>query len=105
MATPRKQAASLAMKPHRRLPISDARWHAVVGELNLPARQAQILSGVLRAMTDRQIAAEMDLKAPTVRTYLDRICKRLGVTGRMELILRVLAVAEKQRCEQCPHKQ
>lgn len=85
-------------------PIGDGRWAAVVRALNLSGRQAEIVAGILNALTDKEIAERTGLRIPTIRTYLERICKRLHVAGRVELVLRVMAVAEDMRCEGCPHQ-
>lgn len=87
------------------LPIPHARWQRVIGELKLSARQAEIVAGVLQAQTDKEIAQHMGLKTPTIRTYLERICKRLGVHGRIGLVIRILCVAENQRCKDCHNNQ
>lgn len=104
MGSVRRSAHHSESESARPLPMGRTRWQAVVRELKLTHRQAEIVAGVLRAMTDKQIAEEMGLKTPTIRTYLERICKRLGVTGRLQLVLRVMQVAEAKRCEECPHK-
>jgi len=57
---------------------------------------------LLLGMQDKQIARELDLSVPTIRTYLGRIFLRTGVKDRVGLILTVftlaLAVARRAAC-------
>jgi len=66
---------------------------AVVETLQLAPQQARIVELILRGLRDKQIAAELGLGVPTVRTYLKRVFVRVGVQDRVELVLRVFAVA------------
>lgn len=76
------------------LPLDPALWAAVAKELRLAPQQERIVALLLRGMRDKQIARELGLSVPTVRTYLGRIFLRLGVQDRVELILRVFATAQ-----------
>jgi DNA-binding NarL/FixJ family response regulator len=76
------------------LPLDHATWRAVVHELKLCRQQSRIVELILRGMKDKEIAEAMDLGLPTIRTYLGRIFNRVGVRDRMELVLRVFAVAQ-----------
>jgi DNA-binding NarL/FixJ family response regulator len=68
----------------------------VARALELSGQQARIVELLLEGMTDKEIAAAMELKFSTVRTYLDRIFLRLGVDDRVELVLYVFAVHNKR---------
>jgi DNA-binding CsgD family transcriptional regulator len=46
---------------------------------------------ILQDKKDKQIAAILGLKRPTVRTYLNRIFIHEGVTDRVELVLSLFA--------------
>ena len=48
---------------------------------------------IMLAQGDKQIARELGLAAPTVRTYLGRVFERASVEDRMQLVHRVYAIA------------
>jgi DNA-binding NarL/FixJ family response regulator len=76
----------------RRSPLTKREFDRVAQALELSPQQARIVSLLMEGMTDKEIAAEMDLKFSTVRTYMDRIFLRLGVDDRVELVLHVFGV-------------
>jgi len=86
----RKAPTERAVPP---LPLDAEAWVAVVRELELSPQQARIVEALLRGMRDKQIAGTLGLRVPTIRTYLDRIFRRVGVQDRVELILKVFTVA------------
>lgn len=51
----------------------------------------------MRGHGNKQIARELDLAIPTVKTYLDRTCRRVGVADRMQLVVRVFEEAHEVR--------
>ena len=67
-------------------------WGRIARKLGLPAQQTRIVELVLEGKEDKQIAREMNLRIPTVRTHLNRIFHRFGISGRVELILRIFAI-------------
>jgi DNA-binding NarL/FixJ family response regulator len=75
------------------LPLPHDKWRQIADSLELPPRQARIVELILRNYCDKQIAAAMGLKVPTVRTYLTRIFHRLKVADRMELVLRIFTIS------------
>jgi DNA-binding NarL/FixJ family response regulator len=77
------------------LPLKDGHWQEIVRALRLSPQQARIAEFVLRGMCDKQIAAAMGIREPTLRTYLSRIFARTRTGGRMELAMRVLEVSHK----------
>lgn len=83
-------------------PLDSATRAAVVDTLRLAPQQARILDLILQGMRDKQIAAEMGLGVPTVRTYLHRIFVRANVQDRVELILRVFAIAQELAARRSP---
>jgi DNA-binding NarL/FixJ family response regulator len=73
--------------------LSGAEWKHVVGAMALSAQQARVVELVLQGMADKQIARDMGLRKPTVRTYVSRIFQRTGCTDRMALALKVFEYA------------
>jgi DNA-binding NarL/FixJ family response regulator len=67
--------------------------------MRLSAQQLRIVRLLCEGRRDKQIAAALTLSLPTVRTYFSRIFARVGVSDRMELLVRVFAVwADVCRC-------
>lgn len=80
------------------LPLASETWDQVADSLSLSPQQKRIVELILRGMQDKQIALEMKLSVPTVRTYLGRIFARTGVRDRVELLLRIFAASQKIGC-------
>ena len=49
-------------------------------------REREILGGLLAGRTNRQIAKDFFLSHQTVKNYVSRIYKKIGVTNRLELL-------------------
>lgn len=58
----------------------------------LSDRQEQILAGLKRGLTDRQIAAEIFVSPHTVNFHTRRIYAAFGVHSRTELLAKLLTV-------------
>ncbi len=74
-------------------PLDEQAWAAVICELALAPQQERIVRRIMRSMPDKQIARELGLAMPTVRTYLGRVFERAGVQDRVQLVHRVYAIA------------
>ena len=77
------------------LPLPVEKWNDLVAALKLTPQQTRIVELILRNCCDKQIAAEMGLKVPTVRSHLGRIFDRLKVEDRGGLVLRLFAASHK----------
>jgi DNA-binding NarL/FixJ family response regulator len=75
-------------------PMSDATWRRVATELGFSPQQTRIVALILCNRQDKEIAAELELTVPTVRTYLSRAFVRTGVSDRLGLVLRVFSAAQ-----------
>lgn len=73
------------------MPVDAEAWCRVAAEWRLSRQQIRIVELLLQGMRDKQIADELGLGVPTVRTYLARLFHRLQVADRVELILHVVA--------------
>jgi len=71
--------------------LSPEEWERVLRSLRLPPRQASVVELILQGKQDKEIAVALGLRRSTVRTYLTRIFARVGVTNRVDLVLRVCA--------------
>lgn len=85
----------------RQLPIDVESFERAVAKLALSPRQALIVDLLLRGMRDKQIAAELGSRVPTVRTHMARMFQRLGVADRVELILLIVAAAREPSVIEC----
>jgi DNA-binding NarL/FixJ family response regulator len=68
-------------------------WERVIRSLALSPRQALLVRLLLQGKRDKDMAAEMELGLPTVRTYFERVFRRVGVTDRVQLVIRVFETA------------
>lgn len=66
----------------------------------LPPSLAQVAKLLLMGMSDKEIARCTELTVASVRTYTGRIYRRVGVTGRQELL--ALALAEQDAIPPTP---
>ncbi len=86
--------------------FSNKEWTAIVKRLQIPPRQAQVLQMLFLGHSDKQIARELDIAMPTVRTYMNRLFARFDVQDRHELILHIFANFRKtcRETKDCPWK-
>jgi DNA-binding NarL/FixJ family response regulator len=75
------------------LPLPPDKWRQLVETLQLPPQQIRIVELILRNQCDKQVAAAMGIKVPTLRTYIKRIYERIGVGDRFELALKLFALS------------
>lgn len=77
----------------------------VIKSLKLSPQQVKIVELLLEGKRDKEIVLELGLSKHTVRTYLQRIFTRLGVTDRMGLVLKIATLhCAVCRHTRCPHK-
>lgn len=84
------------------MPIDEATWDCVVGNLDLSPRMAEIARLLLCGLEGKEIASRLKIGLPTVRTYLGRLYRRVGVAERVGFILHVFAlVVRLERTDGC----
>lgn len=83
--------------------FSGQEWAELRQDLSLSPRQADVVEQLLMGHSDKQIARELEMSIPTVRTHLCRLFSRFDVEDRCELILYVCACF-RERCHayDCP---
>ena len=70
--------------------FTESEWLEIVNELSLPPRQVEVIKYLFLGHSDKQIAMELKICVPTVRTHLSRLFSRFDVQGRTELVLYVV---------------
>jgi DNA-binding CsgD family transcriptional regulator len=73
--------------------LTEDAWTAIGRSLGLSTRELQIVTMLIedRIETEDQIAHILGISSHTVHTHLERLYKKIGVTSRCHLILRVFA--------------
>jgi DNA-binding CsgD family transcriptional regulator len=66
-------------------------WQLLAHWLKLSPRETQIVQGVFDNHKENEIAGNHNLSPHTVHTYLERLYRKLGVGGRVPLVVRVAA--------------
>ena len=102
MARPILNRAERTTHVLHELPLPAERWAAIARQLHLAPQQQRIVELILRRFQDKQIAAELGLGLPTIRTYLQRVFHRVGVVDRMELVLMVFALSHSMQATEIP---
>jgi DNA-binding NarL/FixJ family response regulator len=69
--------------------FSESEWSELINKLDLSPRQAEVIQRILSGFSDKQIALDLRIAVPTVRTHLNRVFLRLGVQDRTEVVLHV----------------
>lgn len=78
--------------PHiGRTVFSEAAWQRVTSVLALSARESEILQAVFEDQKEYCIAANLGISSHTVHTHLERLYRKLPVSSRVELVVRVFA--------------
>jgi DNA-binding NarL/FixJ family response regulator len=81
--------------------FNNAEWSEIIRLCALTPRQSQIVMGICGGKSDKQIANELNIGIPTVRTHLTRLFVRLGLADRSQLILYVFTQFRHRFCRQC----
>lgn len=59
---------------------------AMVRSAPLTERERDVVGSLLAGASPAQIAEDLGLAVSSIQTYIKRICRKLGVRGRMELL-------------------
>ena len=77
-------------KPRGSSLLSDHAWYEIGRTLGLTRRQLQIVQSVFDNRYEPEIATQFRISPHTVHMHLNRIFKKLNVTSRTELVLRIV---------------
>ena len=56
---------------------------------NLTPREKEILDGVARALTNKEIARQLEISEKTVKRYMTVIMEKLQVRNRVEAVVKI----------------
>jgi DNA-binding NarL/FixJ family response regulator len=85
--------------------FSKSEYTEIAEKLSLSPREIQIIGHMLMGDKDKQIAQNLNIAVPTVRTHISRIFSKLDVNDKNELIVHVFSQFRKGCCDKgCPRK-
>lgn len=70
--------------------LSEVEWAETAHALHLSGRELQIVRGVFNCQKENAIAEGLGIAPRTVDTHLERLYRKLAVTTRVALVLRVM---------------
>jgi DNA-binding NarL/FixJ family response regulator len=88
--SPRRNAKFKNEQRYESISVSNLDWQGICIELGLSRRESELVAHILRNFKLASIAREMNLSVGTVKTYLQRIHKKLGISGHVQLVLKVM---------------
>lgn len=81
----------------RRLSLSHEEWQAVNEQLGLSERELQLVQQIFDGKKLYKVALDMKLSLATVKTYTQRVHRKLGLSDQRQLVLCVAGVWEQLR--------
>ncbi len=69
--------------------FSDQAWAEIARSLKLSRRELQIVRGVFDDQTEFTTSANLGISSHTVHTHVERLHRKLSVTDRVKLVLRL----------------
>lgn len=70
--------------------LSDHAWCAIARSLDITKRELQVIQGVFDNLPNAGISQRLKISDHTTHTHLNRLFKKLNVTTRTELVLRIM---------------
>jgi DNA-binding NarL/FixJ family response regulator len=70
--------------------FSDQAWEEIARGFKLSGRELQVIKDIFDDLTESAIAAHHGVSPHTVHTYCERLYRKLAVTGRVKLVLRIM---------------
>ena len=77
------------VKLPRRMFLSETAWTAIIRSLRLSAREAEVVELLLSGQTEKAMATTLKISRHTVHTHLERLYRKLGVTDRCQVVVRI----------------
>lgn len=89
-APPVKSQRDLRRKLRGASLLTDHAWHEIGRTLGITKRELQIVQSVFDNQHEADIAKRFKISPHTVHMHLNRLFKKLNVTSRTELVLRIV---------------
>ena len=70
--------------------FSKPAWQEIARSLKLSGQELQIVRGVFDDYTEFAIASNLQVSPHTVHTHCERLYRKLAVTDRVKLVLRIM---------------
>jgi DNA-binding CsgD family transcriptional regulator len=70
--------------------LSEGAWAELGRSLELSGRELQMVCAVFDGRKESEIAGELGISPHTVHTYFERLHRKLAVSGRAGVVLRVM---------------
>jgi DNA-binding NarL/FixJ family response regulator len=77
--------------------LSEHAWEHIAEEFGLSAREVEVARLVFSGKSREEIANELGCSVGSVRTYIDRVFKKLQVEDRLAMALRIVRVHFEKR--------
>ena len=71
--------------------FSEKAWQEIAHSLKLSGQELQVVRGIFDDHTEGAIADSLKISPHTIHTHCERLYRKVGVTGRVRLVLRVVA--------------
>jgi DNA-binding CsgD family transcriptional regulator len=78
------------LHPPGSLVLSEQVWNEIARSLKLSGQELQIVRKVFDDHTELAIAGQLRISSHTVHTHCERLYHKLAVTGRIQLVLRII---------------
>lgn len=88
-ATISTQRLEVHLTPLGRAVFPDDVWRDLARELRLSGRESEILQAIFDDQKESNIAANLGISSHTVHSHLERLYRKLHVSSRVTLVLRV----------------
>ena len=66
-------------------------WSVVAKSLQISNRELEIIQGIFDDQKEFTIARELTISVHTVHSHLERLYRKLGVSSRVELVVRIFS--------------
>jgi DNA-binding NarL/FixJ family response regulator len=83
-------AAQKSRRPLGAAIFSKEAWGEIARDLKLSGRELQIIKDIFDDLTESAIAAHYGVSPHTIHTYSERLYRKLEVTNRVKLVLRIM---------------
>lgn len=71
---------------------------------SLSQREHDVLQGILRALTDKEIAVALNLQHGTIKVHVKGLLRKLGARSRLDAAILVLRAAMRLPCPRCGYE-